>query len=368
LTSSTQTEPPKEVEVQTDFPESQVSPLCSPVLEEPPELFQEVRSPEQVPLAFPLFEKSSEIPFVPEKLEEVIVHTIEELDLRFFDEYSDDDSRPASDLSLFPLSDLSSHTEISDHKLLLAKPRAHFPLSNSDIKLLSGQVDQRIPSVDENFLKSKSTPFESTGNLGGDFEVDLQKFSANLQLTKLLRDHQEVFGPLPPPGKGVKLVTMDIELREEWKNTPLRGKCWVMPEKDVLEIDRQVQELIDSGLVEAYPPGTYPKHCTPTFLVDKKESKVRRMVGNYVKLNQRCKPHVAYLPSLEQMVESLARMSVKSKLDLRSGFWQVSLTERARDLTSFVVPSGRFFSLVLYAFWLAKCSWYFSGINGASVQ
>jgi len=81
-------------------------------------------------------------------------------------------------------------------------------------------VDQRIPSVDENFLKSKSTPFESTGHLGGDFQVDLQKVSANPQLTKLLRDHQDVFGPLPPPGKAVKIVTMDIELREEWKNNP----------------------------------------------------------------------------------------------------------------------------------------------------
>jgi len=105
---------------------------------------------------------------------------------------------------------------------------------------------------------------------------------------------------------------MHIELREEWKNTPLRVECWAVPEDDVLGIDRPVQELIVSGLVEAYPPGTYPKHCTPTFLVDNKESKIRRMVGNYVKLKQRCKPHIAYLPFLELMVENLVRMSVQS--------------------------------------------------------
>ena len=116
-----------------------------------------------------------------------------------------------------------------------------------------------------------------------------------------------------------------------------------MPEKDVQEIDRQVQELIDSQLVEVYPPGTYPKYCTPTFLVDKKDSKVRRMVGNYVKLNQRTKPHAAFLPNMEMMVEGLARMRWKSKLDLRSGFWQVSLTPRAQELTSFCTPSGRIF-------------------------
>jgi len=63
-----------------------------------------------------------------------------------------------------------------------------------------------------------STP----ANVGGDFEVNLPKFSANPQLTKLLRDHQEVFGPLPPPGKGAKIVTMDIGLEDKWKNTPFR--------------------------------------------------------------------------------------------------------------------------------------------------
>jgi len=155
------------------------------------------------------------------------VNTLDELDLRFFEEYFDKDSRPVTDLPLFPFSEQSPNTVVSDRKLILATPRDHFTLINSEVKFLSGQVDQMIPSVDGNFLKSKFTPFESTGNLGGDFEVDLQKFSANPQRTKILRAHQEVFGPLT----AIKTVTMDIELREEWKNTPFRGKCWAIPEK-----------------------------------------------------------------------------------------------------------------------------------------
>ena len=41
------------------------------------------------------------------------------------------------------------------------------------------------------------------------------------------------------------------------------------------------------------------------------------------------------------MIESLAATRYKSKLDMRSGFWQVSLSERAKDLCSFCLPSGR---------------------------
>ena len=46
---------------------------------------------------------------------------------------------------------------------------------------------------------------------------------------------------------------------------------------------------------------------------------------------------------MDVMVENLARMTWKTKLNLRSGFWQVSLTRRAAELTSFVTQSGRIF-------------------------
>ena len=46
---------------------------------------------------------------------------------------------------------------------------------------------------------------------------------------------------------------------------------------------------------------------------------------------------------MEQMVESLAKCRLKSKLDMRSGFWQVGLSERAKDLCTFCIPSGRCF-------------------------
>ena len=39
---------------------------------------------------------------------------------------------------------------------------------------------------------------------------------------------------------------MDIELKEEFQNTPLRGKCFPMPSKDVEEIENRkgVQKVV----------------------------------------------------------------------------------------------------------------------------
>lgn len=52
------------------------------------------------------------------------------------------------------------------------------------------------------------------------------------------------------------------------------------------------------------------------------------MVGKYVKLNQRYKPHVSYPPLLGQMVEQFAVIYEKCLLVLASGFWQGFLAKK----------------------------------------
>ena len=61
-------------------------------------------------------------------------------------------------------------------------------------------------------------------------------------------------------------------------------------------------------------------------------------MGEYSKLNQKTVAHAGYLPDLEATVEGLAAMRYKSKMDMRSGFWQVELTSRAQNLTPFILP------------------------------
>ena len=67
------------------------------------------------------------------------------------------------------------------------------------------------------------------------------------------------------------------------------------------------------------------------------------MVGQYKKVNQMTKCHAAFLPNMECMIEKMASCKWKSKMDLRSGFWQVGMSEKAKDLTAFTTPSGRCF-------------------------
>ena len=223
-----------------------------------------------------------------------------------------------------------------------AKASGKFPMNRKQIEEISKLLHQRIEQIERDMVAKRANPFESS-NIQGDFASELEKVKAPPEIKKLIVKYQDVFGPLPPPGKGCTLVEMDLELKDEWKDAPLRSKCWPMAAQDAAEIESQVEELIQAGLVEPFPHGSFPKYCSPTFLVAKKESKTRRMVGQYIKLNRRCKPHVAYLPNMEALVEGMASKKFKTKLDLRSGFWQIGLSPRAQELTAFTTPSGRVF-------------------------
>ena len=182
---------------------------------------------------------------------------------------------------------------------------------------------------------------QETENLHGELKKGLEKFRTNHRLFDLLCKYKEIFGPLPPPSAGCPLVLIDIELKEEWEGNPLRQRCGPMSINEQQEINLQAEELLKAGLAEVFPPGEIPHVCSPTFLVDKKDSKTKRMVIQYRKLNARTKPHAGYLPNMDELVESLAKCKLKSKLDMRSGFWQVGLTERAKNLSTFCIPSGR---------------------------
>ena len=181
---------------------------------------------------------------------------------------------------------------------------------------------------------------ESNLRSGEDFRRILESCDPSLH-DVLSKFEPTVFRPLPPPHTAPKLVKMDLELKDEFANSTARSKPYPANLADAEEIERQVQEGIDGGILEEYTGGDYPKQCSPCYLVDKPGSKARRLVVVYCKVNKMTKNHPGTLPLMENTCERMAKCRFKSKLDLRSGFWQVELTERAKDLLAFVTPKGR---------------------------
>ena len=93
----------------------------------------------------------------------------------------------------------------------------------------------------------------------------IESLNLDPRLKKLLLTYEEVFGALPPPLSCKKLVQMDLQLKPEFEKTRVRRRPYPAPQEQVEEIERQIQECIDAGLVEQYKKGDYHHHCSPCF-------------------------------------------------------------------------------------------------------
>ena len=71
---------------------------------------------------------------------------------------------------------------------------------------------------------------------------------------------------------------------------------------------------------------------------------------------------------MDLLLDNLAKCLVKSKMDLLSGFWQVILSERAKTLTSFILPDGRVFRFLVLPMGLSVSPGIFQGYTTRHVR
>ena len=159
---------------------------------------------------------------------------------------------------------------------------------------------------------------------------------------------------MPPPLPCKKLVQMDLKLKPEFEKTQVRRPPYPAPQEQVEEIERQIQECIDAGLVEEYKKGNYPHHCSPCFLVAKPGSTALRLVVDYGEVNKKTKNHSGCIPNMEKTLQRIAKCRYKTKMDKLSGFWQVDLTAAAQELLAFITPKGRVFKWNVMPFGVAN--------------
>ena len=176
---------------------------------------------------------------------------------------------------------------------------------------------------------------------GEDMEDKIKLLGPRVQ--KLIKTYLEVFGELPPPTSCDKLVHMDLKLKTEFLGHKIRRRTYPAPKEQADEIERRIQECIDTGVVLEYKDGDYPQHCSPSFLMAKPGSTDKRLIVDYGGLNKKTLNYSGSIPNMESTLEKIASCRYKTKMDKRSGFWQVNLTPNAQELLAFITPQGRVF-------------------------
>ena len=98
-------------------------------------------------------------------------------------------------------------------------------------------------------------------------------------------------------------------------------------------VRKHLQELLDSGVIrESESP-----FASPIVVVKKKDGSVRLCI-DYRKLNIQTIKEAYALPNLEKAFSALAGSKWFSVLDLKSGYYQIEMSESDKQKTAFVCP------------------------------
>jgi hypothetical protein len=157
----------------------------------------------------------------------------------------------------------------------------------------------------------------------------------------LVAEFQDVFPEeLPtglPPDRG---LPFHIQLQPG--SSPVNRPIYRLAPKELEELRRTLDELLEKGLIRV---STSPWGA-PVLFAPKKDGGLRFCI-DYRGLNKQTVKNAYPLPRVDDLLDQLRGAKFFSKLDLRSGYWQVPIAPEDVSKTAFRTRYGHFEWLVL---------------------
>ncbi|CAF3506519.1 unnamed protein product [Rotaria socialis] len=118
-------------------------------------------------------------------------------------------------------------------------------------------------------------------------------------------------------------------------HSPPASRPYTQPDKEEA-MYKMIQEFLHAGLIQE----SHSPYAAPAILVKKKDDSYRFVV-DYKRLNSITIKDSSPLPNMEDAIRKLGQgYSYFSKLDLKSGFYQIPINEGDKEKTAFVTPFG----------------------------
>ncbi|KAL0291142.1 UNVERIFIED_CONTAM: Transposon Tf2-12 polyprotein [Sesamum calycinum] len=170
--------------------------------------------------------------------------------------------------------------------------------------------------------------------------IDAEKVNPTLEEIPVVRDFPEVFPdnlPGLPPHREV-----DFTIETLPGVAPISIAPYRMAPVELQELKKQLEELLEKGFVR---PSTSPWGA-PVLFVKKKDGSMRLCV-DYRQLNRVTVKNKYPLPRIDDLLDQLKGATTFSKIDLRSGYWQLRIAENDILKTAFRTRYGHYEFLVM---------------------
>jgi len=130
------------------------------------------------------------------------------------------------------------------------------------------------------------------------------------------------------------LAEFTIETRD---SPPVSQRPYCTPTHFRESIDTEIDWLVEKGYIRR----SVSAWASPIVCVQKPDGSARLCV-DYKKLNSVTQPQPFYMPRVEEVLESVGRARVISKMDLAKGYYQVKVRDCDVGKTAFVCHRGHF--------------------------
>jgi hypothetical protein len=160
------------------------------------------------------------------------------------------------------------------------------------------------------------------------------------RFVNLLCQYQDVFSRDEFDIGRTSLIKHEIPLLE--KTRPTKQHPYRQGDLKDREIEKQVDNLLQQELIEE----SSSPWSSPVVLVKKKNGQWRFCI-DYRRVNEVTVKDAYPLPRIDDSLDALGGSEWFTTLDLTSGYWQVELSEDAKEKTAFVTRSGLYHWKVL---------------------
>jgi len=168
-------------------------------------------------------------------------------------------------------------------------------------------------------------------------EVTLNAMSTTVQesLEDILQGEKEVFDTATPG----KLQGFQAKVYPVEDAIPRFYKAFSLPYATRAEVDKNLDDLLDKGIIEPVP---YADYACPLVAVKKPDGKIR-ICGNYkLTANKVLRLEQYPIPTFEDLMQTLQGGKHFTKLDLSHAYHQLELEPQARQYTTINTHRGLF--------------------------
>lgn len=227
---------------------------------------------------------------------------------------------------------------------LTARPLSIFPRTS----LCNLQDVEVVRTVDpaEGCIPRSHNQDKSLDDLGITIPSDTLSKEQIDQARAFLSSWKHIFSSGPTDLGCTNLVEHGIELTDP---IPFKEPYRRIPPGMFEEVREHLKDMLEAGAIR---PSQSP-FSSNIVLVRKKDGSLRFCI-DYRKLNNRTVKDAYALPRIEETIDSLVGSRFFSKLDLRSGYWQVAMKEQDKCKTAFQVGPLGFFECNRMAFGLTN--------------